>query len=54
MLPFPNSHGLDEIMELRVLSRYVCQSKANLDRFEADLLINGAATMQVLLRLHNF
>jgi hypothetical protein len=42
-----------DIMELRVLSRYVCQSKANLDRFEADVLINGAATMQALLRLHN-
>lgn len=42
-----------DIMELRVLSRYVCQSKANLDRFEADVLINGATTMQALLRLHN-
>ena len=41
------------IMELRVLSRYACQSKANLDRFEADALISGAATMQALLRLHN-
>ncbi len=41
------------IMELRVLSRYVCQSRANLDRFEADVLTTGAATMQALLRLHN-
>ena len=41
------------IMELRVLSAYVCQSKANLDRFEADVLTSGAATMQALLRLHN-
>ena len=41
------------IMEVRILSRYVCQSKANLDRFEADVLINGATTMQALLRLHN-
>lgn len=41
------------IMELRILSRYVCQSQANLDRFQADVLTIGATTLRSLIRLHN-
>jgi hypothetical protein len=41
------------IMELRVLTRYICQSRGNLKRFEADVLAVGATTLQALIRLHN-
>src|SRR6267143_2199907 len=37
-------------MELRVLSRYVCQSEANLQRFQADLLTSGATTLRSVKR----
>lgn len=36
------------IMELRVLSRFVCQSEANLNRFQADILTAGATTLQAM------
>lgn len=39
------------IMELRVISLYVCQSQNNLQRFENDIIINGATTLQALLTL---
>jgi hypothetical protein len=38
-------------MELRVLSRYVCQSGANLKRFQDDVTTTGATTMQSVIRL---
>src|SRR5258708_2861608 len=41
------------IMELRVLTRYVCQSTGNLKRFEADVLTAGATTLQALIRIHD-
>lgn len=41
------------IMELRVLSRFVCQSAFNLDRFQADILTAGATTLQAMIRLQS-
>ncbi len=41
------------IMELRVLSRYVCQSEANLQRFQADILTTGATTLKSMIRLYD-
>jgi hypothetical protein len=39
------------ILELRVISRYVCQSAKNLERFKNDVYISGTATQQALSRL---
>jgi hypothetical protein len=41
------------LMELRILVRFVCQSQANLERFNNDILTTGTATMQAQLRLLN-
>jgi hypothetical protein len=40
-------------MELRVISRYVCQSEANLERFQFDLLTAGATTLRSMIRLYD-
>jgi hypothetical protein len=41
------------IMELRIWTRFVCQSQGNLDRFVNDLATVGASTMRAQLRLVN-
>jgi hypothetical protein len=41
------------IMELRVLARYGCESAANLQRFQSDSLINGPIILQALSRISN-
>jgi hypothetical protein len=41
------------IMELRVLSRFVCQSETNLQRFQNDILTTGATALQSMIRLQN-
>jgi hypothetical protein len=41
------------VMELRILSRYVCQSGTNLKRFQDDVLNTGATTLRSMLRVYN-
>jgi len=41
------------VMELRILVRFVCQSRANLDRFVNDISTIGPSTLRVQLRLLN-
>ncbi len=41
------------VMELRVLFRYVCKSEANLKRFQDDILTTGATSLQSVIRLCN-
>jgi hypothetical protein len=40
-------------MELRVLSKYVCQSETNLKRFQNDVLGSGTTTVRSMTRLLN-
>jgi hypothetical protein len=41
------------LIEIQILIRYVCQSQANLERFNNDFFTNGASTIQAQLRLLN-
>ena len=41
------------IMELRILARYVCLSQANVDRFQNDVLTVGATTLRSMARLYD-
>jgi hypothetical protein len=41
------------IMELRVLSAYTCQSQENLDRFQSDILVSGTTMVKTMIRIHN-
>jgi hypothetical protein len=41
------------LMELRILVRFVCRSRANLERFSNDILTTGPRTMDALLRVSN-